>query len=89
MGPPPTRPAWTESSGPVYSENRQMPPSPGMRPFDSRGSPPNPGWPMPYPQHLAGQPRGGHPPAATQLDVWGMGFGKNFSYGMDDHTTYV
>ena len=28
------------------------------------------------------------PPAATQLDVWGMGFGKNFSYGMDDHTTY-
>ena len=29
------------------------------------------------------------PSGATQLDVWGMGFGKNFSYGMDDHTTYV
>lgn len=62
MGPPPTRPAWTESSGQVYSENRQVPPSPGMRPFDSRGSPPTPGWPLPYPQHIAGQPRGGHPP---------------------------
>lgn len=61
MGPPPTRPAWTEPSGQPYSENRQVPPSAGMRPFDSRGSPPSPGWPMPYPQHLTGQQRGGQP----------------------------
>ena len=68
MGPPPTRPAWSESSGHPhpYSENRQVPPGPGVRPFDSRGSPPAPSWPMPYPQHA--QQRGGqpvHPPPAT------------------------
>lgn len=72
MGPPPTRQAWSESSGHPhpYSENRQVPPGPGVRPFDSRGSPPAPGWPMPYPQHVPLQ-RGGqpaHPPPPDSSD---------------------
>ena len=63
MGPPPARSAWTESSGQPhpYSENRQVPQGPSVRPFESRGSPPTPGWPMPYPQQLSVQQRGGQP----------------------------
>ena len=64
MGPPPTRPAWAEAQGHPhpYSDSRPVPPGPAMRPFDSRGSPPTLGWPMPYPQHLPAQQRGGGPP---------------------------
>lgn len=73
MGPFPARSAWTESSGQPhpYSENRQVLQSPGVRPFESRGSPPAPGWPMPYPQHLSVQQRGGqpvHPPTPVSSD---------------------
>lgn len=61
--PPPTRQAWVESQGHShgYSDGRQVPTGPGMRQFDIRGSPPAPGWPMPYPQHLAAQQREGGP----------------------------
>lgn len=70
MGPSPTRPAWSETPGALhpYQDSRQVPPSPGMRPFDSRGSPPAPGWPMPYPQHVAAQQRGGGIPAHPSPD---------------------
>ena len=60
--PPHTRQAWTEPPAhpSPYHESRHGPVS-SMRHFDSRGSPPSPGWPMPYPQHPPPQKRGGPP----------------------------
>lgn len=64
--PPPTKQAWSE--GQVhphqYPEGRQLSPKPGMKPFDSRGSHPAPGWPMPYSKQMPAQQRGG--PAQPQ-----------------------
>lgn len=70
MGPPPARPAWSETQGHPhpYPDNRQVPQGPAMRPFDSRGSPPAQGWPMPYPQHLPAQQRAGGPPVHPPPD---------------------
>lgn len=70
MGPPPARPAWSETQGHPHPhpDNRQVPQGPAMRPFDSRGSPPAQGWPMPYPQHLPAQQRAGGPPVHPPPD---------------------
>ena len=70
MGPPPARPAWSETQGHPhpYPDSRQVPQGPVMRPFDSRGSPPAQGWPMPYPQHLPAQQRAGGPPVHPPPD---------------------
>ena len=69
-GPSVTRTVSSEAQGHPhhYADGRQVPSSPGMQPFDSKGSPPASGWPIPYSKQIPAGQRGGGSPQQPPLD---------------------